>query len=96
MKTKTVKFISREKIDAMLADGKLVVTREIPGVGKMVGPAGNGEICGLIMGAMADELLGKEHKLVFSRTYGCWRTGVWAIPNWLADMSEEVSVGTDN
>ena len=96
MKTKTVKFISREKIDAMLANGELVVTRKIPGVGDMVGKPESGEICGLIMGAMADELLGKELKLVFSRTYGCWRTGMWAVPNWLVDMSEEVSVGTDN
>ena len=90
MEPKKVKFISKEKIDTMLKNGELVVKRDIPNTGKLVGPVEDTGKCGLIMGAMSDELLGKEHKLVFSRTYGCWRTGMWAIPNWLVELSEEV------
>ena len=90
METKKVKFVSKEKIETMLKNGELVVKREIAGAGKMVCPVDDNEQCGLIVGVMSDELLGKEHKLVFSRTYGCWRTGMWAIPDWLVELSEEV------
>lgn len=96
MRTKTVKFISREKIDAMLANGELVVKREVPNAGKLVAPVDDQDRCGLLLGTMADEILGKEVKLAFSRTYGCWRTNLWAIPDWLIELSEEVDVGTDN
>ena len=90
METKKVKFASKKVIDTMLENGELVVKRDIPNIGKLVGPAEDTGKCGLIMGVMSDDILGKEHKLVFSRTYGCWRTGMWAIPNWLVELSEEV------
>ena len=90
METKKVKFVSKEKIESMLKNGELVVKREVSGIGKMVCPADDNEQCGLMMGIMSDEILGKEHKLIFSRTYGCWRTGMWAIPDWLIALSEEV------
>ena len=90
MKTKTVRFVSKEKIASMLANHELVVKREVPGGGKLVVPADDKDRCGLIMGIMSDEILGKEVKLTFSRTYDCWRTGMFAIPDWLLDMSEEV------
>ncbi len=90
METKTVRFVTKEKIDEMLSKGELIIKREVPKIGKLVCPVDDTEQCGLIMGLMSDEILGKELKLVFSRTYGCWRTGMWAIPDWLLKMSEEV------
>lgn len=90
MEKRKVKFVSKEKIDDMLKNGELVVKREVKGCGKLIGPADDTGRAGLLMGHMADELLGKELELVFSRTYGCWRTGLWAIPDWLLEMSEEV------
>lgn len=89
METKTVRFVTREKIDEMLARHELIVKREVPNTGKIVCPVNDTEQCGLILGLMSDDILGKEVKLVYSRTYGCWRTGMWAIPDWLIKISEE-------
>lgn len=90
MEQKKVKFVSKERILSMIDKGELVVKREVPNAGKLVCPVNDTEQCGLFLGAMSDELLGKEHKLIYSRTYGCWRVGMWAIPNWLIKLSEEV------
>ena len=97
MKTKMVRFITREKMDEMLAKGELVVKRRLPGETEaLVVPAGRLTECGLLTGYMADDILGKELRIVHSKAYGCWRTGLWSIPDWLIQISEELPDGTDN
>lgn len=91
METKTVRFVSKEKILSMLDKGELVVKREVPNAGKLICPVNDTAQCGLFLDTMGDEILGKECKLIYSRTYGCWRTGMWAIPDWLIQMSERRS-----